>query len=265
MAAVPSCSRSSVSGIPNGRKKSAVGPCLAFGIQTPTWVGCVSLGARLFAECCALEQVGMLTENTCRLADGAIISPYAFEGCERLAQIGLPSTKAITDVRSPSSSPVGLPIGCFHSSGIQAIKMLQETTFIGHKAFALCQQLTVVDLSQTQVDTVHMQVFAHCQSLAQISLPMHPTQISAEAFEACRSLCTVALPQTLRYIGHRAFAEYNKLVRLTFRSTKARRRLRIAANAFEGCQALTIPGGVCYLSLRGKRGTQGSISRGGSR
>ena len=142
--------------------------------------------------------------------------------------------------------------------------MPQETTFIGHKAFAQCQQLIEVDLSQTQVDIVHMQVFAHCQSLAQVSLPKPLTEISAEAFEACGSLCTVALPQQLRYIGHRAFAGCNKLVCLTYRSTKtSRRRLHIAVNAFEGCQALTIPGGVCYLSLRGSHGTQGSIFGGG--
>ena len=178
--------------------------------------------------------------------------------------IGLPPTKATTDTRAPSSSPVGLPMGCFHSSGIQLIRMPQETTFIGHKAFAQCQQLIEVDLSQTQVDIVHTQVFAHCQSLAQVSLPKPLSEISAEAFEACGSLCTVALPQQLRYIGHRAFAGCNKLVCLTYRSTKtSRRRLRIAVNAFEGCQALTIPGGVCYLSLRGSHGTQESISRGG--
>ena len=225
---------------------------------------CVSLGARLFAECCALEQVGVLTESSCRLASGATISPYAFEGCERLAQIGLPPTKAITDMRAASSSPVGLPTGCFHSAGIRVIRMPRATAFIGHKAFAQCQQLTVVDLSQTQVDIVHMQVFAHCRSLAQISLPRHLTEISAEAFEACGSLCTVALCQQLRYIGHRAFAGCSKLVCLTCRSTKvSRRRLHVAANAFEGCQALTIPGGICYLSVRGSQGTQESISRGG--
>ena len=59
---------------------------------------------------------------------------------------------------------------------------------------------------------------------------------------------------------------FRKLVCLTYRSTKAsRRRLHVAASAFEGCQALTIPGGICYLSVRGSQGTQGSISRGGSR
>ena len=226
--------------------------------------GCLSLGARLFAECCALEQVGVLTENSCRLASGATISPYAFEGCERLTQIGLLQTKAVTDMQVASSFPEGLPTGCFHSAGIQVVIMPRATAFIGHKAFAQCLQLTEIDLSQTQVDIVHMQVFSHCRSLAQISLPKRLTEISAEAFEDCVSLCTVALPRHLRYIGHRAFAGCSKLLCLTYRSTKVgRRRLQVAANAFEGCHALTIPGGICYLSVRGSQGTQQRIVRGG--
>ena len=140
----------------------------------------------------------------------------------------------------------------------------RATAFIGHKAFAQCQQLIQVDLSQTQVYTVHVQVFSHCRSLTQVSLPKHLTEIGAEAFEACGSLRTVALPQQLRYIGHRAFAGCSQLVCLTYRSTKVnRRRLQVAANAFEGCHALTIPGGICYLSMRGKQVTQRRISGGG--
>ena len=34
--------------------------------------------------------------------------------------------------------------------------MPPATAFIGHKAFAQCQQPTEIDLSQTQVDIVHM-------------------------------------------------------------------------------------------------------------
>ena len=219
-----------------------------YALTTVEMPGCLSLGARLFAECCALEQVGVLTGNSCRLANGATISPYAFEGCERLTQIGLPQTKAVTDMQGVSSSTEGLPTGCFHSAGIQVISMPQSTAFIGHKPFAQCQQLTEIDLSQTRVDIVHMQVFSHCRSLAQIHLPKHFTEIGAEAFEACVSLCTVALPRQLRYIGHRAFAECSKLVCLTYRSAKAgRRRLQVAANAFEGCQALTIPGDLLLI------------------
>ena len=37
-----------------------------YALTTVAMPGCVSLGARLFAECCALEQVGVLTENSCK-------------------------------------------------------------------------------------------------------------------------------------------------------------------------------------------------------
>ena len=235
-----------------------------YALTTVAMPGCVSLGARLFAECCALEKVGVLTENSCRLARGAALSPYAFEGCEKLVQIGLPSIRAVADMRVASSSLVGLPAGCFHSAGIREISVPRATAFIGNKACAQCQQLIHVDLSQTQVNILHTQVFSHCRSLTQVSLPKHLTEIGAEAFEACESLCTVALPQQLRDIGHRAFAGCRQLVCLTYRSTKVdRRRLQVAANAFEGCQALAIPGGICYLSMRGKQVTQRRISWGG--
>ena len=60
-----------------------------YALTTVMMPGCLSPGARLFAECCALEQVGVLTGNSCRRVRGAGISPCAFEGCERLKQIGL--------------------------------------------------------------------------------------------------------------------------------------------------------------------------------
>ena len=109
-------------------------------LTTVAMPGRVSLGARLFAECCALEQVGVLTENSCRLARRAV-SPYAFEGCEKLVQIGLPLIRAVTDTRVAWSSLVGLPTGCFHSAGIRVISMPRATAFIRHKAFAQCPQL----------------------------------------------------------------------------------------------------------------------------
>ena len=161
----------------------------------------------------------------------------------------------------PSFPPAGIPIGCFHSSGIQLVRLPKGTTFIGHKAFAHCKQLVEVDLSRTQVDIVHMHVFAHCQYLEHVSLPTQLKEISAEAFEACGSLCTLALPQQLRYIGHRAFAGCNKLECLTYRCKKTnRRRLRIADNAFEACNALTTPGGIFYLSLQSNHSNQGNRS-----
>ena len=76
-----------------------------YALTTVAMPGCLFLGARLFAECCALERVGVLTENSRRLARGATISPYAFEGCGKLRQIGLPGTKASVDVLSATPPP----------------------------------------------------------------------------------------------------------------------------------------------------------------
>ena len=129
------------------------------------------------------------------------ISPYAFEGCIRLAQIGLPRTRATTGIQELTSPPEGLPTGCFHSSGIQDIHLSQATEFIGRKAFAQCQQLIAIDLSHTRVRIVQVQVFSHCRALAQITLPKHLTEIGAEAFEACVSLSTIALPPFVSSIG----------------------------------------------------------------
>ena len=61
-------------------------------------------------------------------------SGWSQEGCERLTQTGLPSTKAVMDLPSVSSPPEGLPTGCFHSAGIQVFSLPQSNAFIGRKA-----------------------------------------------------------------------------------------------------------------------------------
>ena len=78
-----------------------------YALTTVAMPGCVSLGARLFAE--LRPRTGRCPQKTPADCSGAAISPYAFEGCERLAQIGLPPTKAVTDMRVASPSPAGLP------------------------------------------------------------------------------------------------------------------------------------------------------------
>ena len=121
---------------------------------------------------------------------------------------------------------------------------------IGHKAFAQCQQLIAIDLSHTRVRIVQVQVFSHCRALAQITLPKHLTEIGAEAFEACVLLCTIALPPYVSSIGHRAFAERSSLICLTQRSDRVGQHgIQVAANAFDGCQALVVPGGICGLAV----------------
>ena len=83
--------------------------------------GCVLFGVRLFAECCALEKVGIIEAGTSKIADGAVIGPYAFESCSKLEQLHLAYMKAGPITPTMPTLPDGIPQGCFHSSGIQSV------------------------------------------------------------------------------------------------------------------------------------------------
>ena len=105
--------------------------------------------------------------------------------------MGLPQTRAITDMVFPSLLPAGIPIGCFHSLGVQLVSLPKGTISSVIKVCTLC--ITVQVISRTKVEMLHMHTFAHCQHLEHIFLPSHLKEISAEAFEACSSLCKLAL------------------------------------------------------------------------
>ena len=182
--------------------------------------GCVFFGVRLFSECCALEKVGIITENSCRLANGAVIAPYAFESCAKLSQLALPHVCAMTDIVTPTSPPAGISNGCFHSSGIWEVVLEDEAVFLGHGAYENCKQLTQVDISKTKNDLLHMHTFSHCQSLQRVTLPPGLREIRAEAFVGCIALSSLTLPSQRRYIGHRAFGGCSKLACLTYRRSK---------------------------------------------
>ena len=203
--------------------------------------GCVFFGVRLFSECCALEKGGIITENPCRLANGAVVAPYAFESCTKLSQLALPPACAITDIVTPTSPPAGIPSGCFHSSGIKRVTLGEETVFLGHRAYENCKQLTQVDISRTRLDLLHMHAFSHCPSLQEITLPPSLREIRAEAF-GCTALSSLVLPTHLRCIGHRAFGGCSNLACLTYRRSKKTtwRRPYAAYNAFKACHALKV-------------------------
>ena len=215
--------------------------------------GCVFFGVRLFSACCALEKVGIITENTCRLANGAVIAPYAFESCAKLSQLALPHVCAMTDIVTPSSPPAGLSHGCFHSSGIRYAALGEETVFLGHRAYENCKQLTQVDISRTKIDLLHTHTFSRCQSLRKVTLPPGLREIRAEAFVGCIALNSLTLPSQLRYMGHRAFGGCSKLACLTYRRSRKTtwRRPYAAYNAFEACYMLDTPSWLHYLPSNG--------------
>ena len=79
-----------------------------YSLMTVEMPGCVELGVRLFSECCALEQVGTITDGACHLAIGAVIGQYAFEECARLTQLSLPHVRAMMDGATPTTPQAGV-------------------------------------------------------------------------------------------------------------------------------------------------------------
>ena len=100
------------------------------------WSKCLDVSS--WAECCALEKIGVITEEACRLAIGAVVGPCAFEECARPA---LTAPRQSNGRCRLSVAPLsGIPQGCFHSSGIQQVVLggMQLSLGIGPMKTANC-------------------------------------------------------------------------------------------------------------------------------
>ena len=130
-----------------------------------------------------------------------------------------------------------------------------DFTWIGPAACERCQQLQLVDLSQSEVSEILGSTFAHCLHLQQLSLSNKLRRIEQEAFLKCTSLREVLLPPTLLYIARRAFAGCTQLrtfhktgKSMTWRGTYAQ------ANAFDKCGQLDTPKWIRFLPPNTKGG-----------
>ena len=189
--------------------------------------------------------MGIVNGDTCGLAEGALIGPYAFESCAKLEQLCLPRTIAGPTFPSIPPPPEGIPQGCFHSSGIHHVTLGITASYIGHRAYENCKQLIKVDIS-TSVSIINMHTFSHCAQLTEVNLPSTLQEIHAETFICCLALASISLPDKLRFIADRAFGKCAMLSRIHHRrSVRATwRRPYAAHNAFEVYFKLTHP---CWL------------------
>ena len=165
-----------------------------YSLQIVEMPGCVELGVRVFSECCALERVGNITDGICHLAIGAIIGQYASEECAKLAHLSLPHVRAVVDSATLAAPQAGVPQGSFYASGVRQFELGGDACHIGHRAFESCKLLTLVDISNTGIHTLHTHTFFQRHSLETIKLPVCLREIRAEAFAGCRALASLMLP-----------------------------------------------------------------------
>ena len=145
--------------------------------------GCQHFGPKVFEECCSLTQIGVTQCPDNLLAPQAQLRPRVFQGCTALQHLDL-GEKGQGSTKLNRS----LPDCCFLEAGFVALYLPSDFNRTGTAACVSCQQLRIVDLSQTDVIEILGSTFAHCSQLQQLSLSRNLRIIEQEPFLKCTSL-----------------------------------------------------------------------------
>ena len=144
------------------------------------------------------------------VADGTqAIYPYAFQSCEDLTSVTIPTT--VTDIG----------YAAFSYSGLTSIEIPDSVTYMGSSMFECCAALTSVILPDG-MEQIPWGMFGACPMLTNVTIPDSVTEINANAFQNCTSLASVTIPDSVTAIHDYAFVH-------------------------SGLTSIVIPGSVTYL------------------
>lgn len=129
-----------------------------------------------------------------------MISNFAFENCNKITQINIPSS----------------------------------ITKIGSNAFESCTSLEKVVFAGTNCD-IGDSAFKYCSSLSAVTLPSGLKKISDEVFYGCTSLASLKIPESVEVIGKEAFRICSALTQVNIPASVN----VIKKNAFLGCSSVT--------------------------
>ncbi|MDD4316816.1 MAG: leucine-rich repeat domain-containing protein, partial [Clostridia bacterium] len=198
------------------------------------------------------------------LLRGGGLSAAAFENCDKLSHISLPSQLTyigdaafrgcadLKDVDAPDSVTdiaANAFAGC---SSLQSFDMPRNLSAIGENAFNGCASLDEISLP-TGVKILSEGVFKNCIALINVTLPQGITKIEKSAFEGCSSLTVLTLPDDLTIIGVAAFRGCSGLTGISVPD----KVFLIDANAFENCSAMTeifLPDSIITIGAHTFRG-----------
>ncbi len=172
---------------------------------------------------CAPASTGKFT-----VKEGTVnVAASAFESCEKIQEIVLPST-----VKSIGNYAF---FGC---SALKQINLGNQINSIGESAFYMCKSLTEIVLPtgisnigdntftdctalknvylQEGVKTIGYAAFASCTALETLTIPDGVEKIGESAFNGCSSLKTVFVGATVENIGSYAFRDAKSLTSAVF-------------------------------------------------
>ena len=167
------------------------------------------------------------------------IGAYAFDGCELLTQITIPSTvttvgeKAFNDCPVENATVPTVVIG-YLSKDVLKIVDINGGEKIEKNAFRNSQMLKRLTISGSDVKTIGDSAFYNCVSLRTVVLAEGLETIDEYAFKGCVYLTDINLPNTLKTIGISAFKDCNRLTKIIIPFDVE----KIGMYAFEGCLSL---------------------------
>ena len=106
--------------------------------------------------------------------------------------------------------------GC---SGLIAVTLPSNITWIGNRAFQGCSSLTYLSSIPDAVTNIGDQAFEDCSSLTSIYLPTSLRMISYYMFKGCSSLRWISIPKGITYYGDMAFEGCTALTQVTVHET----------------------------------------------
>ena len=99
------------------------------------------------------------------------------------------------------------------------LEMGDNVKLIGSRAFARCEQITVVEISDAVTDLAE-EAFHECFALTRVVLPKSLRVIEDKAFESCGALVTVEVFDELNSVGNDVFKSCSSLKNVYYSLSK---------------------------------------------